>query len=141
MFKIIFVEHSRLHDIHLRLAVRGACDVVEGVGVAVVLQGPGFDPAVSERAVHRVSDARRRFHLGVEVAVVDGGCVGRQPPKAGADFFVGGVEGYGPIDGHSPNYRNTQPASLVIGPLHAVVSPNHIPYPTGYRASEVGGVE
>jgi len=38
MITITFVEYSRLHDIHLRLATRGASDVVEGVGVAAAVE-------------------------------------------------------------------------------------------------------
>ena len=56
--------------------------VVEGMGVAIVFEGPGFDPPLAKRAVGGVPNPSRSFHLGVEVAGVDVSCVGRHPPEA-----------------------------------------------------------
>jgi len=69
--------------------------VIEGVGVAVVLEGAGFNPAIAQHPVGGIPNPGRGFHLGVEVAVVEGAGVGRNPPETGADLFVGGVQGDG----------------------------------------------
>ena len=80
-----------------------ACDlspyVIEGVGVTVVFERSSLHPPVAQRAIRRIPDPGRRLHLGVEVAVVDVSSIRRNPPEAGADLFIGRVEGYGAVDG------------------------------------------
>ena len=72
-------------------------NVIERMGMTIVLQGPGLDPSVADLAVDVIADPGRSFHLGVEVAVVDVSRVGRNPPEAGADLLVGRVQGDGEI--------------------------------------------